>query len=242
MDVLVSGSINVNGEKTNLSGSPTTTHRQHIVRALHDGTQLATLTRMVLVDTGGSERDSTTSPSFSVTATSLVVSGTITATASYTIARIRLYAGTVLYFDTSVTEQKSVSSGDTVAASVSITLSGSGSFTGYSYVLDQLRPYYYDVLRGARSASALNITRIRIYIYNTTTRTTTYYDMTPTKSLSTDGLSLTMSFSLTLDFDWEGRNVEVYAGTARLWYWNLTGTPPTGSAGSTISYTETVSA
>ncbi|MEM4846749.1 MAG: hypothetical protein QW794_03205 [Thermosphaera sp.] len=220
-------------------GSPTSQLRTHILYALYNGTQLGTLTKIVLVDTGGAERDYTTTLQFSTGAT-LTVQGTITATASYTIARVRLYSGANLYFDTPVSEQKAVSPGDTVTATVTITLSGSGSLTGYTYVLDQLRPYFYDVLRGARTASALNINKIRIYIRNVDTGQTLYYDQTPTETIDTTNLKLTISTSITLDFTWETRNIEIYAGTTRLWYWNLTGSPQGGSPGTTLTYTETV--
>ncbi|MEM4570123.1 MAG: hypothetical protein QXE66_02315 [Desulfurococcaceae archaeon] len=223
-----------------LSGSPTSTLRNHLLYALYNGTQLGSLTKMVLVDTAGSERDYTTTLNFTV-GDSLVVQGTITVTASYTIAKVRLYSGTNLYFDTPVSEQKAVSPGDTVTATVTITLSGSGSLTGYTYVLDQLRPYFYDVLRGARTASALDINKIRIYIRNVDTGQTLYYDQTPSESIDTTNLRLTMSVSITPDYTWETRNIEIYAGAARLWYWNLTGTPKGGSPGTTLSYSETVS-
>jgi len=235
----VVGAISVGGSTTSLSGSPTSTLRENLARALYDGTGLTAIDRLVLVDTGGVERDYTTTLTFTIVGDSLQVQGSISITASYTIARVRLYSGTKLYFDTPV-EQKPVSSGDTVVATVSITYSLSGTLPNYSIVMDYLRLMFYDVLRGTRSASALNVTTIRIYVYNTDARTTTYYSQTPTKYIT--GNQVSWSTSLTLDYNFELRNIEIYAGTTRLYYWNLTGTAPTGSAGTSISYSETFTA
>jgi len=233
----VSGSL---GGSVVLSGSPTTTFKNDFAQALYNGTGLSAINKLVLVDTGGTERDYTTSLTFNIVGDSLQVQGSISITASYTIAKVRLYSGTKLYFDTSVSEQKSVSSGDTVVATVSITYSLSGTLSNYSIVMDYLRSTLYDVLRGTKSASALNVSTIRIYVYNVNTRTTTYYNQTPTKSIS--GNVVTWSASLTVDYDFELRNIEIYAGTTRLYYWNLTGTAPSGSAGTAISYSETFTA
>lgn len=238
----VKGSLTVRGDTVELSGTPTTTVRLHFIRALYDGTQLSTINKLALVDTGGTERDYTTSLTYNVVGGALQIQGTITITASYTVARIRSYSGTNLYFDTTLSEAKSVSSGDTVSATVTITFSMTGSLSNYAFVADQVAARVYDVFRGTSMASALNISTVRIYLYNVNARTTTYYNLTPTKTLGGGGSSVTFTVSTTPDFDWESRNVEIYAGATRLWYWNLTGTPTSGSAGTTLQYTETTSA
>jgi hypothetical protein len=238
--VKVGGSLEVKGEVVRLSGSPTGVLRTDYATALYSGTGLTAIDKLVLVDTAGTERDYTTSLTFNVVGGSLQIQGSISITASYTIAKVRAYSGTKMYLDTAVTEQKSVSSGDTVVATLSFTYDYSGSLSNYSLVKDYLTATLYDVLRGAKTASALNVSTIRIYVYNTDTRTTTYYNQTPTKSIS--GNQVTWSTSLTIDYNFELRNIEIYAGTTRLYYWNLTGTPPTGSAGTAISYSETFTA
>jgi len=220
-----------------LSSSPTDTFKIDYATALYNGTALGAINKLVLVDTAGTERDYTTSLTFNIVGDSLQVQGSVSITASYTIAKVRLYSGTKMYFDTAVSEQKSVASGDTVVATVSITYNASGTLTNYSFVMDYLRSTLYDVLRGAKTASALNVSTIRIYVYNVDTGQTTYYNQTPTKSATAN--QVTWSTSLTLDYDFELRNIEIYAGTTRLYYWNLTGTPPSGSAGTAISYSET---
>jgi hypothetical protein len=238
--VKVGGSLEVKGGVVRLSGSPTDTLKTDYATALYNGTGLTAIDRLVLVDTGGTERDYTTSLTFNVVGGSLQVQGSISITASYTIAKVRAYSGTKLYLDTAVSEQKTVSSGDTVVATLSFTYDYSGSLSNYSLVKDYLTATLYDVLRGAKTASALNVSTIRIYVYNVDTGSTTYYNQTPTKSIS--GNQVTWSTSLTIDYNFELRNIEIYAGTTRLYYWNLTGTPPSGSAGTAISYSETFTA
>jgi hypothetical protein len=238
--VKVGGGLEVRREVVRLSGSPTDVLRSDYATALYSGTGLTAIDKLVLVDTAGTERDYTTSLTFNVVGGSLQIQGSISVTASYTIAKVRAYSGTKLYLDTAVTEQKSVSSGDTVVATLSFTYDYSGGLSNYSLVKDYLTATLYDVLRGAKAASALNVSTIRIYVYNTDTKTTTYYNQTPTKSIS--GNQVTWSTSLTIDYNFELRNIEIYAGTTRLYYWNLTGTPPTGSAGTAISYSETFTA
>jgi len=240
MDIEVVGSLEVGESTVKLHGSPSSTLRNDFASALYNGTGLSAINRLVLVDTAGAERDYTTTLSFSIIGGSLQVQGSVSITASYTIASVRLYSGTKLYFDTPVAEQKTVSSGDTVVATVQISYNASGTLDQYSFVMDYLRSIFYDVLRGAVSASALNVSTIRIYVYNILTGTTTYYNQTPTKSIS--GNVVTWSTSLTLDYDFELRNIEIYAGTTRLYYWDLVGTPPSGSAGTAISYSETFTA
>jgi len=51
----VKGLIELNRESLLLHGSPTTTVRQHVIRALYDGTLLSKITKIALVDTGGTE-------------------------------------------------------------------------------------------------------------------------------------------------------------------------------------------
>lgn len=233
----VSGNVSVLGESSN---TPTTTVRQHTIRAIHDGTLLGRIDKLTLVDSGGTERDSTTTLSYSIVGGSLQISGNISVTADYTIAAIRSYKGADAYFTTSVTPT-SVRSGDTVVATLTITFSMSGSMSGYSFVMDLARDTVYDILRGTKTASALRVDTVRVYMYNVDTRTTTWYNLTPTKTIAPDGLSVSYSVSLTPDFNWETRNIEIYASGARLWYWSVS-TPAAGSAGTAITFTETVSA
>jgi hypothetical protein len=239
-EIKLSGSLEVRGKVVKLSGSPTATLKSDFAQALYNGTGLSKIDKIALVDTGDTERDSTTNLTYNIVGNSLQIQGTINITANYTIAKLRLYAGTKLYFETAVSEQKSVTSGDTVVATESITLNLTGTLANYSLVLDYIRNTFYNVLSGNATTTALNVSTVRIYVYNINTQQTIYYNQTPTKSISSN--QVTWSTSLTLDYDFELRNIEIYAGTTRLYYWNLTGTPPSGSAGTAISYSETFTA
>jgi hypothetical protein len=218
------------------SGSPTSTFKNDVALAVYNGTGLSKLDKIVLVDSAGAERDYSTSLTFSTSVDTITVNCTISITASYSIAKVRVYSGTKLYFETALSTAVSVNAGDTVAVTWSMTVNMSGTLSGYSFVIDAFRSKLINVLTGSETASALNVTSIRIWVYNVSTATETYYDQTPSKSISNN--VVTMSTSLTLNYDFEVRDIEINAGSSRLWYWAVS-TPPKGTAGSTISYTET---
>jgi hypothetical protein len=234
----VDGELKVNSNTVSLHGSPTTTVRQHVIRALYDGTQLSKVTKIVLVDTGGTERDSTTSLSYSVSGNELTIACSISATASYTIARVRSYAGTNLYFDTAVSPQVTVASGDVVTITLKITVSISGTLTygtaSYSMTMVDFGNLAVSVLAGAKSASDLNISAV-VFVCQTAS-----YSVGATKTISTDGLMLYFTASTTVLSADTLTAVEVWASTRTLWrYAGLSIPLP---AGSTVSYSEAVSA
>ena len=70
----VSGSL---GKSAVLSGSPTTTFKNDFAQALYNGTGLSAINKLVLVDTGGTEKDYTTSLTFNIVGDSLQVQGSI---------------------------------------------------------------------------------------------------------------------------------------------------------------------
>jgi hypothetical protein len=234
----VNGELTVNSNTVMLHGSPTTVVRQHVIRALYDGTQLSKITKIVLVDTGGTERDSTTSLSYSVSGNELTISCSISATASYTVARARSYAGTNLYFDTTVSPQVTVSSGDVVTITLKITISISGTLTygtaSYSMTMVDFGNIVVSVLAGTKSASDLNISAV-VFVCQTAS-----YNVGATKTISSDGLMLYFTASATVISADTLTAVEIWAPTRTLWkYAGLSIPLP---AGSTVSYSEAVSA
>jgi hypothetical protein len=238
LNLNVSGELKVNSNTVFVHGSPTTTVRQHVIRALYDGTQLSKITKIVLVDTGGTERDSTTSLSYSVSGNELTIACSISVTASYTIARVRSYAGTNLYFDTAVSPQVTVASGDVVTVTLKITISISGTLTygtaSYSMTMVDFGNLVASVLAGTKSASDLNISAV-VFVCQTAS-----YNVSVTKTISTDGLMLYFSASTTVISADTLTAVEVWTSTKTLWrYAGLSVPLP---AGSTISYSEAVSA
>ena len=130
MKIDIDTSVEVNGIKNR--GSPTTTLRQDLVRSLGgDSAYPYTLSRIVLVDTGGTERDyatiSTTSWSFSSVTNGYRATATfqIQGTASYTCNRIRIYGSTSLYFEYTLPSSITVTSSTIVTVTVTITVTAS---------------------------------------------------------------------------------------------------------------------
>jgi len=94
-----------------------------------NSTYIGAINKIVLVDSSGSERDSTTSLSVSYPASNQVqFTCSISITASYTVSYVRAYSGTKKYFETSWT--KGVSSGDAVNITLTVTINASGSLSG----------------------------------------------------------------------------------------------------------------
>jgi hypothetical protein len=244
LNLNVSGELAVNSNTTSttsitsLHGTPTTTVRQHVIRALFDGTQLSKITKIVLVDTGGTERDSTTSLSYSVSGNELTIACTISVTASYTIARVRSYADTYLYFDTTVSPQISVSSGDIVTVTLKITASISGTLTygtaSYSMTMVDFGNLAVSVLAGTKSASDLKISGV-IFVCQTAS-----YNASPTKNISSDGLTVYFSASATIISADTLTAIEIWAPVKTLWKYSGLSIPL--PAGSSVSYSESVSA
>jgi len=221
-----------------VKASVTDAFRSDFAQALYNGTGLSAVTRVVLVDIYGTERDSATDLTFEVSGGALYIRASITASASYTCRYVRVYAGAKRYMDAQLPTDAQVASGTTYSVTVLYTYTPSGSMSNYTFVDVNLRSTLYDVLRGAKSASALNITKARIYVTNIDVfpPTTTYYDLTLSKSVS--GTRVTWSGSLTLDYNAEVEDIEVYAGVFILYKWSVS-TPVGVSAGSTVSYSET---
>ena len=97
-----------------------------------DDLYISQITKIVLVDSGGSERDSTESLEYTdntgASPPEVVIHGVIDITANYTIASVRLYAGTKLYFETAWS--KAVEAGDKVDITVTIRMEVTGSLSG----------------------------------------------------------------------------------------------------------------
>jgi hypothetical protein len=224
--------------QTPLTGSPTTTLKQHVIRALYDGTLLSKITKIALVDTGGSERDSTTSLSYSVSGNQLTITCSITASASYTIGKVRAYAGTTLYFETTPSTQPAVNSGDTVNVTLTITVSISGtlSYGGSSYSMTMVNfgNLVCNVLAGNTSASGLKVNLINFVGGSTSNSVGT------SNTISGDGLSMSFTGTIQVITGYTINTVEIYGLTQLLW--KYTGLSVTVSDESTVTYSEQVSA
>jgi len=138
MEVKIDSKCDVFFESKHLSAhaSPTTTLKTDLVLSFGgDTAKPLVVNKCVLVDTGGSERDSATVSSTAWTFTDganyseAVQTVEVTITANYTIAKVRLYAGTTLYFEYTLPSTISVTSGSKVRVTMTIRVTGTLSHT-----------------------------------------------------------------------------------------------------------------
>lgn len=244
MDFKVEGKVNVSNIEVNIHGSPTTTLRQHIARSLYDGTMLGKIDRLVLVDTTGAEKDSTTALSYSVSANKLTITASISITSSYSIAKVRSYRSTVLYFETALASTIPVNNGDTVSVTLEITTTISGNLaygtSSFPLTMGVFGNRVARVLGGELDVSYLKINDI--YFYGTDEYgSARFMTATPSKSLAPDGLSLTVTCSITPTFTFYISEIRIRTTDVQnLWiYPNLTIYVP---ANSTLNYSETTTA
>ena len=234
----VSGEIKLPGRSSQLKGSPTTTVRQHVIRALYDGTLLKKIDKIVLVDTAGNERDSTTSLQYSRYINKLTITCSITATASYTIAKVRAYAGADLYFETTPDQQPPVNAGYRVDVTLEIVVNMSGSVTYDSYSRPltpvTIHVLIVDILAGERTASAINIESVEFWLGGTRA------PFTPAKTLSPDGLSITISGTTTEHPGGTVTEIVIVGSAGTLWRYEYINKEVT--LGTPLNYTETTSA
>jgi len=226
-------SLKIGNVEIKQHNTPTSTLLEHIADALYNGTNLAALSKIVLVDSGGVEKDYTTTLNFTVGDT-LKVEGTISATASYTVAYIRTYAGTNKYFESSVSF--GVASGDQVQITITISLTASGSLTGATFNLVNLKTFIFKVLANQLDKSQLNIQYIVFNITNLIDNTTADYQVTPSKSKPSAN-QVSLSASYTPAFDWALNAVKVRAVGGDLYSYT---TNITGYANTQITYNDTV--
>jgi len=234
----VVGGIGLNNENIPLHGSPTATLRQHVIRALYDGTLLSKIDKIVLLDTEGYEEDSTTSLSYSVSGNQLTITCSISVTAVYTIAKVRVYAGTNLYFETALSTTQPVSNGDTVNITLTITVSISGTLTygghTYSMTMADFGNLVCNILAGRETPDRLKVSSI------TFVGTAGNINVGTSNTLSADGLSVSFTGSGSTSVDNTITEIDVLAPTRTLW--KYTGLSVSVTAGSTLTYSETTSA
>jgi hypothetical protein len=234
IDLNISGNVGA----TPIRGSPTVTLRQHIIRALYDGTLLSKITKIALVDSAGNERDYTTILSYSVSDNKLTITCNILATSSYTIAKVRSYAEAYIYFETSPASPVPVSEGTQVNVTLEITVSISGSLSygnaTYPLTMVNLGSLVCNVLAGNAPPSKLNISSI------TLVGTTGSYNVDVAKTLSQDGLSLTFTRTVDIITDNTITAIEVNGSPDVLW--RYAGLSIDVKGGDKVTYTETTSA
>jgi len=183
--------------------SPTTTCRTDLMNSFAgDTAKPATLSSVVLVDSGGTERDSASIATGDWTLTSITngyratCTKTISITANYTIAKVRLYGGTSLYFEYTLASGINVTTGSQVTVSIQIDATWSISHTsGGTLVSADVSTYFgRTVLNrlclGTEKGKKLNTVQL---VYQG--GTVTYF--TGTISTDTPNIRLTLNASYT---------------------------------------------
>jgi len=173
--VKITGELKVNGEVAGFS-SPTTTLRADIVNEVgSDAGYISKIDKIVLVDSNGSERDYTTSLSYTdntdQSPPKVVISGTINITAGYNVVWIRLYAGSKKYFEYGWS--RTVYVGDQVLVQVTVTVTSSGSLSGTTGATSFVENYSANICKaligasrqqiGFHHAILLNVNFVRIW-------------------------------------------------------------------------------
>jgi hypothetical protein len=213
--------------------TPTSTLLTHLADALYSGTNLGTVNKIVLVDDGGNEQDYTTTLTFNISNT-LTIQGTITASRSYNVVKVRTYKGTSLYFESSVSF--SVVTNDRIQITITVSMSVSGSLTGGTFVLRNLRTFIFQVLAGQLSVSQLNINQIIFSITNLDTNEQYNITLTPAKA-KPESNKVSLSASFTPIYTWALSTVTVKCPAGELYYYTVN---LTGERNTQITYDDTV--
>jgi hypothetical protein len=213
--------------------TPTTTLLTHLADALYSGANLGTVSKIVLVDDGGNEQDYTTELTYSVGNT-LTIQGTITASRDYNVVKVRTYKGNDLYFESSVSF--SVVTNDRIQITITVSMSVSGSLTGGTFVLRNLRTFIFQVLAGQLAVSQLSINQVVFSIFNLDTNEQYNITLTPAKSKPASN-KVSLSVSLTPDYTWALDTVTVKCLMGELYYYT---TNLSGNRGTQITYNDTI--
>jgi hypothetical protein len=213
--------------------TPTTTLLTHLADSLYSGTNLGTISKIVLVDDSNNEQDYTTELIYSVGDT-LTIQGTITASRSYNVVKVRTYKGNDLYFESNV--NFSVVTNDRIQITITVSMSVSGSLTGGTFVLRNLKTYVFQVLAEQLAVSQLSINQVVFSIFNLDTNEQYNITLTPTKSKPT-ATQVSLSASYTPNYTWALDSITVKCQAGELYYYVVS---LTGSRGTQIIYNDTI--
>ena len=199
--------IGVDNVKEVAHASPTSQVRLDLMSSFAgDTTKPNTLSKVVLVDTGGTERDSATISTTDWSTTSITdgyratCTKTINITANYSIAKVRLYGDTILYFEYTLASAISVTSGSvvyvtiTIDATWSISHTSGGTLVSANVTLAFGRSVINRLCLGTDKGKKLNTIQL-VYAGGTVSA--------PTGTISTDttNIRLTLSISYTPSSD-----------------------------------------
>jgi len=144
----ISEKVEINGKYIpKIGGSPQTALRQDITNEMLSNVlqppsfYVGQINKITFVDTSGTERDSVTlsdvpiypnltTSNYEISGSQLKVKGQITATASYSVQKVRLYAGTKMYFEYTLSTTQPVSSGSVYNVVYTIQFSATDTSSG----------------------------------------------------------------------------------------------------------------
>jgi hypothetical protein len=225
-----------------LSSSPTTDFLSDLANALYNGTGLSTAYGLITVDSNGIDRDSTFNISMTKVAGKLLVSGSVTASANYTLSKVKLMAsnGKTYFIASPSSGGGSVSQGTRINIYFYITVTVSGSISygsiGGIVVSFDIPDYVYDVLMGTRSPSDLAFNSV-FFDFRDVNNVPMGVTVSPSKTKS--GNTINFSASATPNANWSLTNIAVSKGQRVLWMYSLN-QAVTGSAGSTVTISASI--
>jgi len=226
------------------SSSPTSDFLSDLANALYNGTGLSTAYGLITVDSNGSDRDSTFNISTTKVSGKLLVSGSVTASTNYTLSKVKLLAsnGKTYFIASPSSGGGAVSQGTKINIYFYVTVTVSGSISygsiGGSAVPYDIADYVYDVLMGTRSPSDLAFDGI-LFSFKDVNNVPISVTVSPSKTKS--GNNINFSASATPNANWSLQNIGVIKqGKTTLWMYSLD-QAITGSAGSTVSISASIS-
>jgi hypothetical protein len=224
------------------SSSPTTDFLSDLANALYNGTGLSTAYGLITVDSNGNDRDSTFNISMTKVSGKLLVSGSVTASANYTLSKVKLMAsnGKIYFIASPSSGGGSVSQGTKINIYFYITVTVSGSISygsiGGIVVPYDIADYVYDVLMGTRSPSDLAFDGV-FFDFRDVNNVPIGVTVPPSKTKS--GNTINFSASAVPNADFSLTNIAVSKGQRVLWMYSLN-QAVTGSAGSTVSISASI--
>jgi hypothetical protein len=224
------------------ANSPTLDFLSDLANSLYAGSGLATAYGLITVDDAGSDRDSTFTISMTKVSGKLLVYGSVTASTSYTLSKVKLLAsnGKTYFVASPSSGGGAVSMGTKINIYFYITVTASGSITygsiGGSVAPVNIADYVYDVLMGTRSVSDLAFDGI-FFDFRDVNNTPMGVTVSPSKSKS--GNTISFSASAVPNADWNLKNIGVLKGQTVLWMYSLD-QAVTGSSGSTVSISASI--
>jgi len=224
------------------ANSPTSDFLSDLANALYAGSGLATAYGLITVDSNGGDRDSTFNISTTKVSGKLLVYGSVTASTSYTLSKVKLMAsnGKVYFIASPSSGGGAVSAGTKINIYFYITVTASGSISygtvGGSVAPVNIADYVYDVLMGTRPVSDLAFDGV-FFDFRDVNNTPMGVTVSPSKSKS--GNTINFSASVIPNASWSLKNIGVLKGQTVLWMYSLD-QAVTGSARATVSISASI--